>query len=363
MKNKNIVIAISSLTGGGAERVASVWANELYEKGCQVTIVLFTRLENEYYTHPNIKILSIASGVEEYKSTPFLERFRILRGYLKELSPDYIISFMAAAQVWMMFASIGMKCKRIETIRVNPWKISVTNFVSKNLWKLTYHTCYKIILQATDQKPWFAKCDWKKCILIPNPISELYVENYKAETSGKVKNFIAAGRIDAQKNYKMMIDGFVAAHEKYTDIDLRIYGTGSESYVNQIQSYIDSKGATEYIRLMGRTPRMEEEYKKADVFLMTSDFEGLPNALMEAMASRLVCVSTDCKTGPKDLIDNGVNGFLISVGASHELSDTICRIVEMPLEERNAIAQAARNKILTYCSKENSVNRLYSLFK
>ena len=205
MNNKKIVIAISSLTGGGAERVASVWANELYEKGYQVTILLFTRYENEYYTHPDIKILSVAHTVTEYKKLSFIKRFLILRSYLKQLLPDYIISFMPSMQVWMMFSSMGMKCKRIETIRVNPWKISVTNFISKNLWKLAYHTGHKIILQATDQKPWFSKADQKKCVLIPNPISELYIENYKTETSDEVKNFIAAGRIDAQKNYMMMI--------------------------------------------------------------------------------------------------------------------------------------------------------------
>ena len=345
------------------ERVASVWANELYEKECQVTIIMFTRFDNEYYTHPNIKILSVANNVKEYKNLSFIRRFQILRNYLKVLSPDYIISFMPAMQVWMMFASVGMKCKRIETIRVNPWKISVTNFFSKNLWKLAYYTGYKIILQATDQKPWFSKANQKKCILIPNPISEVYIDKYKTDTSDEVVNFIAAGRIAAQKNYEMMIVGFVTAHEKYPNINLRIYGTGSTSYVNHIQSLINDNGATEYIKLMGRTPHIEEEYKKADVFLMTSDYEGLPNALMEAMASRLVCVSTDCKTGPKDLVDDKKNGFLISVGASDELANVIGDIIEMPLTQRDIIANEARKKILTYCSKENSVNRLYSLFK
>ena len=94
---------------------------------------------------------------------------------------------------------------------------------------------------------------------------------------------------------------------------------------------------------------------------MCSDFEGLPNALMEAMASGLICISTNCKTGPADLIDNGKNGFLIKVGDVNEMSKTMKEVLDMPLKIRQDISKNARNKILRHCSKENSVEKLMKI--
>jgi glycosyltransferase involved in cell wall biosynthesis len=125
-----------------------------------------------------------------------------------------------------------------------------------------------------------------------------------------------------------------------------------------LQNKINSLEMQNNIFLMGRSATIHEEYKKNDVFLMSSDYEGLPNALMEAMASRLICISTDCKTGPRDLINEGVNGYMVPVGDSNALADTIIKVINMSHEERVVMADAARNKIMTYCSEESSLNRL-----
>lgn len=361
--NQKILLAIPQLTGGGAERVASVWANKLFERGYDVSILLFARHQNEYTTLPSVQIYSVASTVEEYKEMPYSARRCVLRRTLKELRPTHVISFLPSMQVWMMMACRGLGIKRIETIRVNPWRISVQNPLKRTLWHMCYHTGKHIIVQTNDQTPYFSKKDQKKCILIPNPISPLYVENFREDTPDEVRNFVAAGRLDGQKNYPMMINAFRKVADEYPDARLRIFGTGSEEYKTKLEELISSLGLSEQVFLMGRTPHMEEEYKKGDAFLMTSDFEGLPNALAEAMASRLLVVSTDCKTGPRDFVEDGVNGFLVPVGDIDRMAETVLRLMKMSKEERAMMQDAAREKILSHCSEENSIEKLCTLLK
>lgn len=362
MKRK-VLLAIPQLTGGGAERVVSVWANELAEKGYDVHILVFSPSEDEYYVRPDVKVEYLAPTINEYLSMSYFGRIKSIRKYLKKIKVDYIISFLPAMQVWMMLASRGLRCKRLETIRVNPWRISLTDKLQTFMWKMCYHSCYKIILQASDQKPFFSKHDQKKCVMIPNPISEVYVKDYRKDLDDDPTTFVAAGRIDPQKNYIMMINAFASVSKNHPDISLRIFGKGDPEYVSSIQRHIDELGMQNNITLMGRSPHMEEEYKKNNIFLMTSDYEGLPNALMEGMASQLICISTDCKTGPKDLIVHGVNGFLVNVGDENSLADTIEKVLNMNPAERTSIAKAARDKVLEHCSKENSINVLCGLLK
>ena len=360
---KTVLFAIPQLTGGGAERVVSVWANELNARGYKVSILLFRRAENEYYTSDSIRIAALAPTVEEYKALSFPKRFAKMRSVLKSEKPDYIISFLPAMQVWMMFTAIGLKTRRIETIRINPWRSSILNSPMKFLWLLAFHTGHKIIVQARDQIPFFSKRDQKKCVLIPNPISELYVENHKEAFDDEVTTFITAGRLSPQKNFPMVIEAFARIAGENPALKLKIFGAGDDAYTSLLKKKISDEGMENNVFLMGRTPHMEEEYKNADAFILGSDFEGLPNVLMEAMASRLVCISTDCKTGPADLVDDGVNGYLIPVGDTDALTEKIRAIVSMPKEERIAMADAARNKILTYCSQKNSVEKLCNLLK
>lgn len=362
MLRKKVTIAIPQLSDGGAERVVSIWANRLYNLSYDVSLLLFYRTSNEYNLNPNIPCVSITKDINEYDKISPISRIKKIRTQLKELSPDYVISFLPAMQVYIMIASLGLKMKRIDTLRVNPWKIEMRNPLYLKLWKLSYYTCDKIIVQARDQIPWFNKKLINKIDLVPNPLSSMYSKELRMEAR-PIVNFIAVGRLAPQKNYLMMIDGFSDAVKSHGNISLKIFGQGSDEYVKFLQSYIREKGMENHIYLMGRTENIEAEYQKSDCFLMTSDYEGLPNALIEAMASQLVCISTDCQTGPRDLIDHGRNGFLVPVGGTSQLSSAICSVVSMSPDELSVIAGLARSKIIEYCSLENSISKLCKLLQ
>lgn len=158
-----------------------------------------------------------------------------------------------------------------------------------------------------------------------------------------------------------MIKAFASVAKKYNDISLDIFGRLEEPHASGLQSLIDTLGMNDKIVLRGRTPNLIDEYKKAHAYLMTSDFEGMPNALAEAMATELVCTSSDCRTGPKDLIDDQENGFLFKTGNEEELIALIEKVVLLDKETAKEIGQKARNKILEFLSEENSLNKLIEL--
>lgn len=359
MERKKILIAAPTLSNGGAERVASIWAEQLAEYGYDVSLFVLARKDDEYQLSKKVNVYVCANSIKEFVSKPYLIRYKEIRRIVKGINPDYIIPFIFSIQLWMMIVSIGLKAQRVETIRTNPWMVKQNYSLYKRiLLKLFYNTAYRIILQASEQKAWFSKRNQRKCVLIPNPVSDIYNNCYKNDISRNVVNFIAVGRLVAVKNYPMMIDSFANAAKQYPNIKLHIFGKGEDDYTQLLQNRIDLLGMNKNIFLMGRSSQIYEEYKKNDVFLMSSNYEGLPNALLEAMASRLFCISTNCKTGPSDLIDDGVNGILIPVGDKNILTNTIVKVINMSYEERVAMSDAARHKIMTYCSKDNSLYKL-----
>lgn len=355
---KKVTIAVGRLSGGGAERVATVWANELVKRGYEVSLLVGFRVDDEYEVNSKINIYSTSRNNTDFLQLSYVQRIVKMRRILIKIAPHYIISFLPKMQVYMMLASAGTGIKRIETIRVNPWKVTGLNIILKKIWKLCYRTSYKIILQTEDQAPFFSKYNQKKCVVIPNPISEKYINNYKNNQEEKVTKFIAVGRLNYQKNYEMMIKAFSNVSKDIPYLQLHIFGTGTNEYTEKLKTMIKQENAEQNVFLMGRSLKIEKEYKKNDVFLMSSDFEGLPNALMEAMASKLVCICTDCKTGPRDLIKSGNNGVLVPVGDMEGFAEAIRLSINMTKSQRENMAESARNKIMSYCSLERCTDLL-----
>jgi glycosyltransferase involved in cell wall biosynthesis len=120
---------------------------------------------------------------------------------------------------------------------------------------------------------------------------------------------------------------------------------------------------TDRIVLKGRSEDMLSILRSSDAFLMTSDYEGMPNALLEAMVVGLPCISTDCRTGPKDMIDDGVNGYLVKTGDAESISRAIVKMAQMSDTEAKKMGSAAREKILDICGTEKSLKRLVEVIE
>lgn len=354
---KKIVFAITSLGGGGAERVVSVWAGQLAERGYEVAVFTYAKSTNEYYLNPKVKRLILVDDIKDYLAMSYLKRYRQIRKTIRLFSPDVVISFLPVMQIWMAAATFGLKVKRVETVRISPWNGSTGKVVTL-LWKLCFKRSDTTILQCEDQKHFFGKKVQKKCVVVPNPLNETCENRGKENYSERAEKFIAAGRLCAQKNFHMLIKAFSKAHEKNPLITLDIYGKGTDEYTNSLNSLIDEVNASDYIQLCGRTNDMHSELLSRDAFIMSSDYEGMPNALAEAMATGLVCISTDCKTGPRDLIKNGENGFLVPVDDVDSMAKKIIEVSNMSAAEIESMGKAARAFVTDYCGRENSLAKL-----
>lgn len=360
---KRILLTIPTLSGGGAERVVSIWASQLVGLGFDVSVLISGHVENEYSFDRDIKIYSIAKTYSDYDKLSVLKKILLRRKLIRKIAPNYIISFLQHIQIQTYLACLGIDVKRIETVRVSPWIAEPRNSISRYLWKRCFITSYKILLQTNEQKEYFDGNLHDKCVVVPNPINPLCSKCYKQSFSDTALRFIAVGRLSPQKNYHLMIDAFVQVCKINPEVKLSIYGDGNPSYFDKLSSYIKLNGIENNVMLMGRSNSIVEEYVKNDVFVMASRYEGMPNALAEAMACRLVCISSDCKTGPRDLINNGISGLLVPVNDTDSLKDAMLQVMRMTKEQRISMGQKARKKILELCSIENSCSSLARLFE
>ncbi|MBO4897226.1 MAG: glycosyltransferase family 4 protein [Clostridia bacterium] len=327
-----------NLTNGGAQRVISVVSSRLAERGHEVYLYVFSRGEKEYGVSDKVYLTYMAQSKEEYEKISSLKRFRNLREFLKESKPQAAVGFMEAGYALYM-ASLGLPVKRISAIRANPKSVFSRKGLRAWLNRKWFDRSDAVAAQTEAQKCLLPGNLKAKACVIPNPVSDDALENAKTEYGDKCLKLIMAGRLVAVKNYPMVFEAVSKVHEKYPGITLDIYGSGKLQ--DELQEKIGGMGLSNSIKLCGWSENTAEEFKKRDIYILSSDNEGMPNSLMEAMAVGLPCISTDCETGPADLIKDKENGFLIPCGDSGALADRIIKLVEMTKEERQTMGERA----------------------
>lgn len=361
-KGKKICIAIHGLSHAGAERVAASWASYLAKQGHDVFVTMYGRSEITYDLDTNVRVLPIADDREAYFQMPIFKKLQAIRKIIKREKPEILLSFLPKMQITMMLATWGMKIKRIETVRNNPW--TDTDVAGKRfLWNLCFHRSDAIVVQTKEQAQYFPQKLQKKIAVISNPVSKDLADQQKIYQDAGIRKFVSVARINQQKNYPMMIRAFAKAIAQNPRCRLDIYGTGEPEMVHQLQELIDRLGMDQNITLCGWRKDVTAMLPGYDAFLMSSNYEGMPNALAEAMTTGLVCLSTDCKTGPKDMIDHGINGYLAETGNEESFEEGIRKIMQMDLAQCTAMGAAAREKILAMCSEENTLVRLNQLIE
>ena len=181
----------------------------------------------------------------------------------------------------------------------------------------------------------------EKVSVIPNPIT------FRSETAAPLnsRKIVAVGRLTAQKNFASLIRAFSRVADRHPDWSLEIYGEGEER--EALQRQIDSLNLEQNVCLCGNTSRVQEKMLGASCFVLSSLFEGLPLVMLEAMSCGLPVVSYDCPCGPKDIISDGVDGFLVATGDERMLADRICGIIENP-DMRAEMGAAALRKSENY---------------
>ncbi len=322
MEPKKIVFYISSLAKAGAQRVILNLTESLLSKGHQVTIVTTAEVENEYELPGGAKRVISDIGKEEITKNRILNlkrRFCKLRNIWKMEKPDVIVSFIGKNNFMAVLTAWGLKVPVVTSVRGDPEE-EYYNKSMELLAKTLMGKSAGIILQTKDAKDYFPKWMHKKIEILENPLNPDFIEAY---FEGKrEKKIVSVGRIDANKNQKLIIDAFYRIAREFPKVELVLYGEGEER--EKLIQYVKKGPYQDRISLPGAVGNVKESIKTARLFVLSSDTEGMPNALMEALALGIPCISTDCPCGgPKALMGGKENGILVPVGDSKSMAEAM----------------------------------------
>lgn len=322
--NKKICFVMNSMDAGGAERVVALLANSFDNRGYKVSLVVTSNKDSFYKLNEGIKYSKLNLTSEKCSlfkriQTNILEIIRLVK-YFRRENPDVVISFIRNVPT-IISAKLANK-KVIISERNNPY-YDPPNKVWRILRKFFYPLADGIVFQTNNVKNYFSKRIRQKSCVIPNPLNE----NIPQLSSNPRKNIIVnVGRLAKQKDQKTLILAFNIVNKKFPDYKLIIYGEGPLR--EELNSLIANLGLKNNVLLYGKEKDIYNKIKDAKVFVLSSIYEGYPNALIEAMALGIPVVSTNCDFGPSEIIKNGINGFLVEVGDYQGLANKILTILE-----------------------------------
>lgn len=332
---KKILFYINTLERGGAERVISNLANQYAASGSKVYFATSNGADNEYPLEKEILRFNLMQNYISNKILKNIYLVRKLRKIINDKKPDIVISFLNEANFRSILATLGTGIPLIISVRNNP-QHEYSNKLYYYMQKILFPYANGIVFQTEDAKNWFSKKVQKNSCIIMNQVDKSFFETEHMTGS----YYCAVGRLSEQKNYNMMINGFARFHSKYPNEKLFIYGVGPLE--KDLKEYIKDLGMEDVIVLKGLSDNIPQVLSNAKAYIMTSNYEGMPNALLEAMAVGLPVVSTDCPCGgPKSVIKNGENGFLIPANDEAALADILEKLQDNAICEK--IGQSARN--------------------
>ena len=299
-----ITFVSGAMGRGGAERVVSILSSHYARQGHDVEICTILHSNVDYKLDERIKVIDLSRDNVGLKKdlVPLLRR---IRKHIKSTAPDVVVSFMAQIALLVGISIKGLKVRHVVSERIDPSMVKRGKLYETVLHYI-YATAERVVLQTKRAYNYFSRKVQKKSVIILNPIS------VKAHASNeKGKRIVTAGRLEAQKNHKMLINAFDVLKDKYSEYILDIYGEGNLRA--ELEQYIKDKNLESRVFLKGNSPVIHEDIASADLFVLPSDFEGLSNALLEAMMMGLPVISTACSGSDETIID-GENGMLIPVG-------------------------------------------------
>ena len=316
---------IQNLDSGGAERIVAGFANYAVKQGYDVDVVLY---QNKvfYELNKRINVICLHDITEDNnKITRFLgRRLRKLqfKKYAKKNKPDVVICLLYPALYYANYKK--RKFKLIGQEVSNPAWIKNPRALKKKIE--LFKSVDKIIYQTKRAKDFYKDVN-TQYVIIPNAIcNSLVYQIPDVEYEFRKNKVVAMGRFVAEKSYETLINAFKIGHEAHPDFTLEIYGNGPTK--SEIGQLVDQLNLSQCVFLKDVCNDALVKISDAKCYVMSSISEGMPNALMEAMAIGLPCVSTDCPNGPAELITNEKNGLLVPVEQPRLLADAIIRMIE-----------------------------------
>lgn len=354
----------ATMNAGGAERTIASLSNFFVSKNNEVSIVTLRNSEVAYFLNGKVKYFNCnktynsKSTYEGVKNNIYhIERVKSL---IKKENPDIIMCFSVTSLFITLVANIAHNSKVIYSERSNPYAI-MKGTIWKKLKRPLSILADGCIFQTERAKSYYPKVIRKKSIIIQNPV---FVNDYKdlpTKVSRK-KTIVSVGRLIDSKGFDVLIKAFSIIHQEYPDYKLLIYGDGEK--LENLQTLIKKLSLENRVELPGHIKNIPINIFDAALFVFPSRLEGMPNALLEAMACGLPCISTDCDMGPREIIRNYENGILVPVDKEIEMAKAIRVILNdtrlaieignnaKRIKEKNSI-DVIGDQILEYMEKIN----------
>ena len=358
-----ITLVISTLDGGGAERVAANMANYWAAKGWGVTILTtdFRGRSSRYSLHPCVTHLDLGSPrfnhlpdlqaaapvvalingcspSERAVLIPWATEILKLRGAISSTAPDVVISYMDRTNLCVLTATRGLGLPVIVTEHCDPNE----NFIGAE-WELLRRRLYPqasyVTVLTEESLGHFSSVAGIRGRVIPNAVMPPVFsscEEIPQQKHGRL--LLAMGRLDHGKGFDLLLRAFALVAERHPDWTLEILGEGPVR--PYLESIVQRLGLAERVRLPGFTRRPFDAMRRADLFALSSLDEGFPNVLLEAMACGVAVVSFDCPSGPRHIIRHGVDGILVPPRDAQAMAAAFDRLMGDEAERNRLAARA-----------------------
>lgn len=336
----HIVIVTRNLAAGGAERVIAQLLTEWCNNEIECSLILLNKEPLFYEIPSKVNLIEIGTLSDNKYFDKALKYLKV-RKIIKNINPDIVLSMPEEIGIYVIGALLGIKIPVVVSERNNPWVMPYKK-ITRVLRKLLYPFASGVIFQTEQAKSFFSKRIQRKSIVLPNPLDLSRIPEPAEGERDKV--IVGAGRLEPQKNFKLLISAFTEFYKKHQDYKLVIYGEGNLRA--ELENQIKNSGLPEgVITLSGRVSDLLERIRSASVFVLSSDYEGMPNVLIEAMATGVPCISTDCPPGgPAQIIRHGDNGFLVSVNNKDELINSLNKLIDEPDLQRKFSSESIKIK-------------------
>jgi len=340
-----ILFLLNDLSSGGAERVTSTLANHWAHEGREVILVTMGRGKDFYELDPRISRrrfdLSAPSRSLIAATVAGFRRVRAIRRLLRELKPDVAIAMMTSWNVELALAAYGLPIGAIGSERIYPPSLPLGR-----RWQLLRRWLYgsldAVVAQTDATRGWLLKhTNAGKVPVIPNPVTA-FDESPPAtfdQLPIKAPLLLAVGRLVEQKRFDRVIEAFAKNPGAFAGWHLAILGEGELR--QDLMRRAANAGATDRVHFPGSSAEIGRWYQRADMFVLSSDFEGFPNALLEALAHGVPSVAVDCPSGPAQIIDNHRNGLIVPLGDQEALGQALVALARDPALRRR-LGEAAR---------------------
>lgn len=353
MKSMILTFVISSLGSGGAERALVLLVEGLLKNGHEVSIVTLYGKETYFYQVDNritIYALDIANKSRSFVNAIWnnLSRIWVLRQKICSLKPDIVISFLTETNILALLALMNTGIAVIISEQNNPI-LDSSGFLWDILRKFTYPRATKVVSCSKGVDDYFDWIAQNKRAVIYNPLTPITDDQNTINLSEKVdsdkKLLVGMGRLTYQKGFDILLSAFNKIAHKYPQWQLIILGEGELR--DELENLRDKLGLNHQVSLPGRIKNPFALLKQSKIFVLSSRYEGFGNVIIEAMGCDCAVISTDCPSGPREIIDGGVNGILVPTEDVSALAVAIERLISNP-EEAKKLAKIAKETVVRF---------------